>query len=68
MRALRPWPCWFMLAGMKPLFVLFAAAVAAVVAHAEPWVVYQPPADHANGKHIVMLSGDEEYRSSSCSG
>ncbi len=52
-----------MIARMKPLAALFAAAVAAVVVHAEPWVVYQPPADHANGKHIVMLSGDEEYRS-----
>ena len=52
-----------MLAAMKPLSVLSAVAFAAVVAHAEPWVVYQPPADHANGKHIVMLSGDEEYRS-----
>lgn len=30
---------------------------------AEPWVVYQPKEKPANGKHIVLLAGDEEYRS-----
>ncbi len=29
---------------------------------ADPWVTYTPAAN-ANGKHIVLLSGDEEYRS-----
>ena len=30
---------------------------------AETWIVYQPPADLDNGKQIVLISGDEEYRS-----
>ncbi len=30
---------------------------------ANPWVVYEPAADKANGKHVVLLAGDEEYRS-----
>ena len=29
----------------------------------ELWVVYEPPAGKANGKHVVLVSGDEEYRS-----
>src|SRR5688572_6071912 len=33
----------------------------------DPWVVYKPDAADANaigkGKHIVLVSGDEEYRS-----
>lgn len=32
-------------------------------ASADPWVTYEPKAGTANGKHIVLLSGDEEYRS-----
>jgi hypothetical protein len=27
------------------------------------WCTYQPPAELSNGKHIVLISGDEEYRS-----
>ena len=31
---------------------------------ADPWVVYEPKADGpGKGKHVVFLSGDEEYRS-----
>ncbi|HAB14915.1 MAG TPA: hypothetical protein DCE44_00545 [Verrucomicrobiales bacterium] len=30
---------------------------------AQQWVTYEPPASSANGKQIVLLSGDEEYRS-----
>ncbi len=52
-----------MLPRMKPLSFWCAVTVLATVVHAEPWVVYQPPADKANGKHVVLLSGDEEYRS-----
>lgn len=29
----------------------------------EPWVVYDGPAGPGKGKHIVLISGDEEYRS-----
>jgi hypothetical protein len=31
--------------------------------HAAQWMTYEPPAGTANGKHVVLLSGDEEYRS-----
>lgn len=45
-------------------FLLAVAAVAiAGPVLAEPWVTYEPKAGTANGKHIVLLSGDEEYRS-----
>ena len=27
------------------------------------WVEYTPPKDKANGKHIVLIAGDDEYRS-----
>ncbi|MEN9676484.1 MAG: hypothetical protein RIS76_2380 [Verrucomicrobiota bacterium] len=30
---------------------------------AQQWVTYTPPAGTANGKSIILLSGDEEYRS-----
>lgn len=44
--------------------ILFAASLfTAAVLHAQQWVTYNPPAGQANGKSIVLLSGDEEYRS-----
>ena len=50
---------------MKPALVLLASLLAATVAStgADPWVVYEPAAGKANGKHVVLLRGDEEYRS-----
>ncbi|MEX0771761.1 MAG: ThuA domain-containing protein [Balneolales bacterium] len=27
------------------------------------WITFQPAGDQGNGKHIVLISGDEEYRS-----
>ncbi len=38
--------------------MLVASAVSAA-----QWVVYEPPAGKANGKNVVLLAGDEEYRS-----
>ncbi len=35
----------------------------AVFVQGAPWVVYEPKAGPVQGKHIVFLSGDEEYRS-----
>jgi type 1 glutamine amidotransferase len=32
-------------------------------AAADPWVVYEPADGPGRGKHIVLISGDEEYRS-----
>ncbi|MFM7100499.1 MAG: hypothetical protein ACKO3N_04955 [Verrucomicrobiota bacterium] len=40
---------------------LFLSTLAAWAA--DSWVTYEPPAGSASGKHIVLLSGDEEYRS-----
>ncbi len=45
------------------LLALAALASSAFAAQADPWVTYEPPADKANGKYIVLLAGDEEYRS-----
>lgn len=51
---------------MKPLLpslaALFLLGLSSVSA-ADQWVTYEPPAGTANGKTIVLLSGDEEYRS-----
>lgn len=45
-------------------FTLFLAALTAFVStQADPWATFNPPSGKANGKHIVMLAGDEEYRS-----
>jgi trehalose utilization protein len=42
--------------------LLFASL--AVTAHAaDPWVVYEGGEGPGHGKHIVLISGDEEYRS-----
>lgn len=51
---------------MKPLLPSLAALFLlglSYVAAADQWVTYEPPAGTANGKTIVLLSGDEEYRS-----
>lgn len=44
---------------------LFAAvcSVSAARAQENPWVVYQGGEGPGKGKHIVLVSGDEEYRS-----
>lgn len=49
---------------MKSLLVpLLLATLSVASASAAQWVTYEPPAAAANGRHVVMLSGDEEYRS-----
>ncbi len=48
---------------MKPALLLLASLLATTSLRADPWVVYTPPEGQANGKHVVLLSGDEEYRS-----
>ena len=43
---------------------LFALLFVPAIARAEdPWVVYQGTEGPGKGKHIVLISGDEEYRS-----
>lgn len=45
--------------GWLTFLVIFAAQVSA----ADPWVVYDGFDGPGHGKHIVLVSGDEEYRS-----
>lgn len=49
--------CGLWIAGLASLFGATAAGAA------EPWVVYDGYPGPAGGKHIVLVSGDEEYRS-----
>ena len=45
-------------------FAVFATLALAAPAHADdPWVVYDGFDGPGKGKHIVLVSGDEEYRS-----
>ncbi len=56
---------------MKMLYLFRKSAALAVLAFVcfrtlgaeSAWVVYEPPAGKANGKSVVLISGDEEYRS-----
>jgi hypothetical protein len=48
---------------MQPNRLALACLCTSLLVHAQQWVTYDPPAGTANGKHIVLLSGDEEDRS-----
>jgi type 1 glutamine amidotransferase len=48
---------------MNCLTAIAPLLVATVALQAADWATYTPPAGQANGKHIVLLAGDEEYRS-----
>src|SRR5947209_9650442 len=50
---------------LLPLFLatLLAGLAAAPTEAADPWVVYEGGDGPGKGKHIVLISGDEEYRS-----
>src|SRR5436309_9308889 len=43
--------------------VLLALACAAPARADHPWVVYQGAEGPGRGKHVILISGDEEYRS-----
>ena len=45
------------------LVLLLAGPLSGTVRAADPWVVYQGAEGAGKGKHIVLISGDEEYRS-----
>ena len=47
---------------LRHLTLAVLLAPAAVVA-ADPWVVYQGSEGIGKGRHVVLISGDEEYRS-----
>ena len=44
-------------------FALLFVTSTTTFAHELDHLVFEPPADSANGKHVVLISGDEEYRS-----
>ena len=49
-----------------PLFlavISFAALIPSGVMGDDPWVVYEGGDGPGRGKQIVLISGDEEYRS-----
>lgn len=50
---------------MKPIvrLLLPAAALTLTAAAADPWLVFQGKEGPGKGKHVVLISGDEEYRS-----
>jgi len=45
------------------LFAAMGDCLAVAAADAQPYVVYEGKAGPGQGKHIVLISGDEEYRS-----
>jgi hypothetical protein len=47
--------------GMLPL--LLVAVVSSLASAADPWLVVEGQQGRGRGKHIVLVSGDEEYRS-----
>ncbi|MBI1830088.1 MAG: hypothetical protein HYR84_01395 [Planctomycetes bacterium] len=52
----------FLLVSLSPC-LLFSATAFAQEGKETPWVVYNGDAGPGKGKHIVLVSGDEEYRS-----
>jgi len=47
---------------VRPLAVFCATAQLAVAAEPD-WITYQPKSGPGGGRHVVLLAGDEEYRS-----
>lgn len=46
------------------LLITWAGLMTSSLRAAEPdWITYDPKPGPGNGKHVVFLSGDEEYRS-----
>lgn len=48
---------------MKTFVILLAFIASTLSSSAAEWVTYEPTPGPGKGKHIVMISGDEEYRS-----
>jgi hypothetical protein len=46
-----------------PLLAIFAWLFAGSARSADPWIVFEGREGPGKGKHIVLISGDEEYRS-----
>src|SRR5207245_1020969 len=48
----------------SPFLLAAVVALSAAPARAaDPWVVYEGSGGPGKGKHVVLVSGDEEYRS-----
>ncbi len=45
------------------LTLILASCLAAPALAGDPWVVYEGSDGPGKGKHVVLISGDEEYRS-----
>lgn len=50
-------------AKLLPLACLLSMLLPAALRADDPWVVYEGDSGPGKGKHIVLVSGDEEYRS-----
>lgn len=48
---------------MKQTFTVIISTLAILASHAADWVTYEGRSGPGQGKHIVFISGDEEYRS-----
>ena len=48
---------------MKSIVTLLALFACTLAVPAAEWVTYEPVPGTGQGRHIVLLSGDEEYRS-----
>jgi hypothetical protein len=46
-----------------PTFLIFLCGLIPSVARADDWISYEGQSGPGRGKHLVFLSGDEEYRS-----
>ncbi|HEV7869259.1 MAG TPA: ThuA domain-containing protein [Chthoniobacteraceae bacterium] len=48
---------------LLPALFLLVSALPVLAAEGQPWVTYEGKDGPGKGKHIVLLAGDEEYRS-----
>jgi hypothetical protein len=54
---------YLLLVSLSPCLLVSSSPPAHGQDKGDPWVVYQGSAGPGKGKHIVLVSGDEEYRS-----
>src|SRR5687768_17170857 len=55
----------FIAGRMPPMtrFIILALALFTIPQEEKPWLVFEGGEGAGKGKHVVLLSGDEEYRS-----
>jgi hypothetical protein len=59
---MKPNPCFHFLTLLILVASLYATAQPAVAADPD-WITYEPKPGPGGGRHVVLLAGDEEYRS-----